>query len=81
MTTNQTISQIEFPSQFQQILNLPPGNTAENLSIFKIPAGTEVYIGRIEDGGATATQIYIKNSDCLILIEDIKFNQNKPINK
>ncbi len=56
-------------------------NTATDLTKFKIPAGTDVYIGRIEGGGVTATQIYIKSPDILIYQENIIYNPPIPIKK
>lgn len=40
---------------------LPPGNTATTLNEFTIPKGTEVFIGRVKDGGKGATQVFIKD--------------------
>jgi RHS repeat-associated protein len=66
LTTRQTVGQIASPADAVRLLNLPAANTAENLSTFTIPKGTEIFIGRVAGGGAKATQIYVPNPSVLV---------------
>ena len=42
------------------------GATAETLNVFTIPAGTRIFIGGVEGGADTATQIFIEDISVLI---------------
>jgi len=66
LTTEQTVRQISTPQDAINLLNLPPGATAEQLNAFKIPKGTRIYYGRVEGGGEKATQIFIEDPSVLI---------------
>jgi len=48
-----------------QALNLPLGATAEHLTTFVIPKGTEIFVGRVAGGAKWATQIWLKNPGVL----------------
>ncbi len=65
LTTRQTVTGIATPQEAIQALNLPAGATAQQLNSFIIPKGTNIFYGRVEGGGSTATQIFIENSRVL----------------
>jgi RHS repeat-associated protein len=65
LTTQQTVRGIATPEEAIRALNLPPGATAEQLNAFIVPKGTRIFYGRVEGGGATATQIFIQDSNAL----------------
>ena len=66
LTTGNTAAQISSPAAASIALRLPLGATAETLSTFTIPAGTRVFMGGVEGGASTATQIFIENPSVLI---------------
>ena len=65
LTTRQTVTGIATPQEAVQALNLPAGATAQQLNSLIIPKGTNIFYGRVEGGGSTATQIFIENSRVL----------------
>jgi hypothetical protein len=64
------------PGNARRYLALPPWNTAEKISVFRIPAGTTVIIGRVasqvESYGSYAIgggiQVYLPQPEAAILI-------------
>lgn len=65
LTTARAARQIGSAAEAKALLNLPAENTAELLTSFTIPAGTRVFIGRVEGGGAQATQVFIESAGVL----------------
>ena len=66
LTTRQTVLDIATPGEARAALNLPMGATATELNTFVIPKGTRIFYGRVEGGGASATQIFIENKGVLV---------------
>jgi hypothetical protein len=66
LTTTETVSQISSPASANIALRLPVGATAETLNTFTIPAGTRIFVGGVEGGANTATQVFIENASVLI---------------
>jgi len=65
LTTRQTVGRIGSAAQARAALNLPSGATAETVTSFVIPRGTEIFVGRVAGGAAKATQIFIKDPGVL----------------
>ena len=64
VTTKSTARLIDgSASNAKSFLNLPSGNTAQNLSAQSIPKGTTVSIGRIAGGHPKATQVVVRAKD------------------
>ena len=67
LTTRTTVARIGAGEATPgQALNLSPGNTAERLSTFIIPKGTQVFIGGVQGGAPWAKQIFVADSRVLI---------------
>ena len=47
-------------------LKLPAGATAEKLNMFVLPVGSEVFVGRVADGSAKATQVYLYDLSTIV---------------
>jgi len=68
LTTEGTVSQIGSALEAQIALKLPAGATAEQLTGFVIPRGTEIFIGRVAGGALSATQIWVRDVARLLSI-------------
>jgi hypothetical protein len=68
LTTSKTVEMIK-SSGISPInaLALPEGATGANLQPWILKPGSEILVGRIKDGAAWATQIFLRDSSALVL--------------